>query len=192
MCTSRPWDRATRAMDAQGSSHAISTCCLSAAGCCRVCFRIAHSIVSMTELSWTRDWLRYFPCSRWDAQPLTPYVGRPEQRDLLERTGARKQTAMSRAAVIACHAVVTESPAWHVSALKAGYVASCSCTAGRYQPGTSAAYALAGNRQARSQSPVRQAQHPPAALPATGPQRVPPSKRREQVKESQAFRRAPA
>jgi transposase len=25
----------------------------------------------MTELSWTRDWLGYCPCSRWDAQPLT-------------------------------------------------------------------------------------------------------------------------
>jgi hypothetical protein len=25
----------------------------------------------MTELSWTRDWLDYYPGSRWDAQPLT-------------------------------------------------------------------------------------------------------------------------
>ena len=27
----------------------------------------------MTELSWTRDWLDYYPGSRWDAQPLTLY-----------------------------------------------------------------------------------------------------------------------
>ena len=67
----RPWDCATRATDAPGCAHSISTNCLSATGCCRTFLRVACSIVFMTELSWTRDWLGYCLGSRWDGWTLT-------------------------------------------------------------------------------------------------------------------------
>jgi hypothetical protein len=44
-------DELTRATEALGCAHSISTCCIRAAGCCRTFLRLACSIVSMTELS---------------------------------------------------------------------------------------------------------------------------------------------